>query len=1082
MFKRSTQKSGRTALSRSLHSLIALGLTSTMGISEAFANETNKQSAGTATAVRTDIQSKKMVKISGNVMSSDNQPLVGVTVIVEGTVLGTTTGLDGDYTLSVPAGSVVTFSLLGYETKKFSADAPAQLRFVTLYEAATNIDDVVVVGFGTQKKESLVSSITTISPKELKGPTSNLTTMLAGRIPGMISYQCSGEPGQDNAQFFIRGIGSFGTGKVDPLILIDGIESSSTDLARLQPDDIATFSILKDATAAAVYGARGANGVVLVNTKSGEEGATRFTFRAENSISSNTRNFRLADNITYMELANEAAFTRNPLSPLTYSLSKIENTRKGANPILYPNNNWIKQMIKDYTMNQRFNASLAGGGKVARYYISGTFNIDNGVLRNNDANNFNNNVKLKNYSIRSNTDINLTKSTVAKVRVYGQFDDYTGPIGGGSQIFNSALLANPVAFPAYYPSSYSPNTSHIMFGSALVPNSTNTLYVNPYAQMISGYQTYSSSTIMAQLELEQDFSFLTEGLSARVMGYTQRYSYFSSSRQYNPFYYQATATDDGVQLRCLNPGGDGSIGTTGTEYLNYTPGEKKLNTVFYGEAAINYNRTFAEKHAVGGMLIGTIRHSVTGDAATLEASLPSRNLGLSGRFSYAYDSRYFLEFNFGYNGSERFAQHNRWGFFPSVGAGWTISNEPFFESAKDIVRNLKIRASYGLVGNDQIGDVNDRFFYMSNVNLNDSNRGHSFGDNSPYTTKPGVSISRYANYKIGWEESRQLNVGLDVGLWDLTLMVDVYQQKRSNILLTRSYVPSTMGLQTNGSANVGKAETKGIDISLDYAKFFSNGFWTQVRGTFTFATSKITRYDEPAYAANEYYRSVVGQRIGQPYGYIAERLFIDDDEVANSPLQTFGEYEAGDIKYRDINGDGQITEADKVPIGHPTTPEINYGFGATMGYKGFDFSFYFQGSGRSSIFIDADACAPFIDRGNGLQSGLLKVIANDHWSEDNRNSYAFWPRLSDKTRANNNQTSTWWMRNGAFLRLKSIEIGYNLPDKVALKIGLKGLRVYANCSNLFSISQFKLWDPEMGGSGLGYPVQRTYNIGLNITL
>lgn len=1015
-------------------------------------------------------------------MSSDNQPLVGVTVYIEGTTTGTTTGLDGEWTLQVPEKSVVSFAMLGFETRKIPASDPAQMRFVTLYEDADVLDDAVVVGFGKQKKESLVSSITTIAPKELKGPTSNLTTMLAGRIPGMISFQRSGEPGQDNAQFFIRGIGSFGSGKVDPLILIDGIESSSTDLARLQPDDIATFSILKDATAAAVYGARGANGVILVNTKRGEEGKAHFSVRFENSVSSNTSNFSLADNITYMELANEAAFTRNALAPLAYSLNKIENTGKGVNPLLYPNNDWIDLLIKNYTMNQRFNASVSGGGKVAKYYISGTFNVDNGVLRNDPANNFNNNVRLKNYSIRSNTDINITKTTVGRVRVYGQFDDYSGPIGGGGAIFNSALQANPVAFPAYYPAEMLPNATHVLFGSSLVRNSNNTLYANPYAQMVSGYQSYSSSTIMAQLELEQDFSFITEGLSARVMGYTQRYGYFSSSRQYNPFFYSMRETDEGTLLTCLNPGGDGSIGTTGTEYLNYNPGEKHLNTTFYGEATVNYNRTFAEKHAVSGMLIGTIRHFLTGDAATLEASLPSRNLGLSGRASYSYDTRYFAEFNFGYNGSERFAKNNRWGFFPSVGVGWTISNEPFFSSAKNVVKNLKLRASYGLVGNDQIGNTNDRFFYLSNVNLNDGGKGHSFGENAPYTYKPGVSISRYANELIGWEESRQLNIGLDFNIRDLEFIVDAYKQKRSNILHTRSYMPSTMGLQSVGSANVGKAETQGVDVQMNYQKVFKSGFWTQIRGTLTYATGRITAYDEPAYKENESYRSVVGQRIGQVYGYIAERLFIDDHEVENSPVQNFGEYRAGDIKYRDINGDGQITEADKVPIGHPITPELNYGFGATMGYKGFDFSFYFQGTGRTSIFIDPAACSPFIDRGNGLQSGLLKVIADNHWSEDDRNPYAFWPRLSDKLMDNNNQTSTWWMKNGAFLRLKSIEIGYNIPDKAAAKIRLRGLRFYLNCSNLFSISSFKLWDPEMGGNGLGYPVQRTYNLGLNINI
>lgn len=1003
------------------------------------------------------------------------------------TANGTVSNSNGEFSIGVAdQNSVLVFSFLGYEPQELIV-GDRRILTVILKTSAQELKDVVVVGFGTQKKESLVSAITTVKPSELKGPTSNLTTMLGGQIAGMISYQRSGEPGQDNAEFFIRGVGSFGAGKVNPLILIDGIESSSTDLARLQPDDIADFSVLKDATASAVYGARGANGVVLVNTKSGREGKTQFNFRAENSISTNTRNFRFADNITYMQLANEAVLTRNPQSPLTYSKDKIERTRLGDNPVLYPNNNWIDQLIKPSTMNQRFNANISGGGRVARFYLAGTFNIDNGVLRNDAGNDFKNNISLKNYSIRSNTDLQLTKTTVATVRVYAQFDDYHGPIGGGQHIFNSAMSANPVAFPSVYPQSYSPATTHPMFGSALTPNSTGQLYTNPYAQMVSGYQVNNTSTINAQLEFKQDFGFWVPGLTARAMGYTQRYSFFSTTRQYNPFYYRADLTSQGVVLTPYNDGGNASIGTPGTEYLNYNEGEKKVSTAYYGEAVVNYNRTFDDKHQVTGMLIGTIRHSIVGNAGSLEGSLPSRNLGLSGRFTYGFDSRYLLEFNFGYNGSERFAGNKRWGFFPSIGGGWVVSNEKFFGRLKRVVSDMKLRVSYGLIGNDQIGDVNDRFFYLSNVNLNQTgDRSQIFGENFLYG-RPGIETTRYANYDIGWEESRQLNLGLDLKIAGVNLIVEPYWQERSNILLDRTYIPATMGLSAKVKANTGKAKSHGVDVSADYSKFFRSGFWTTLRGNFTYATNEITVYDEPNYPANEYYRSRLGYPFGQTWGYVAERLFVDDDEVANSPEQKFGDIPvaAGDIKYRDINGDGQITEADKIPVGHPTTPEINYGFGGTIGYKNFDLSVFFQGSARSSIFIDAGAISPFVMKSGddaGNQNGLLRVVANDHWSEDNRNLYAFWPRLSDRMNENNTQVSTWWMRNGAMLRLKSLELGYNLPAKAARKIGMTKLRVYVNASNLFVVSNFKLWDPEMGANGLGYPLQRVFNVGLSIGL
>lgn len=1040
--------------------------------------------------------------IRGVVTDYDTEEtLIGVSVVEKNPSGGapahyTVTNIDGEYSLEVSSqNAVIIFSYIGYEQQEV-ATGGKEIVNVTLKPENKMLDQLVVVGFGKQKKESLVSSISTISVKELKGPTSNLTTMLGGRISGIISYQRSGEPGQDNAQFFVRGVGSFGAGKVDPLILIDGIESSSSDLARLQPDDISDFSVLKDATAAAVYGARGANGVVLVNTKQGVDGKTKFNFRMENSISGNTENFKLADNITYMNLANEAALTRNPLSALPYSQSKIDYTKAGVNPLLYPSNDWIDLMIKPTTMNQRFNVNITGGGKVARYYIAGTFNIDNGVLRNDRMNNFNNNVKVHNYSIRANNTINLTKSTEAIVRVYGRFEDSEGPIGGGSGVFNSVLKANPVAFPVVYPGSLSPYTEHVMFGGGLLTGTTNTLFVNPYAQMVSGFQRYNSSTINVQLELKQDFDFLLKGLSARAMGYVQRYSDFASDRKYIPFYYRATDVNGDIYLTAINDGGATSVGETGREYLDYRSGNKNTESVYYGETAINYAHSFDKVHEVTGMLIGTVRNSLVSfynadDNAneSLENSLPRRNLGLSGRFSYMFDQRYLLEFNFGYNGSERFAKNNRWGFFPSVGGGWVISNESFFEPLNSTISNLKLRASYGLVGNDQIGNLNDRFFYMSNVDLNKGDRGYNFGTNFDYS-RPGVGISRYANSQIGWEESRQLNLGLDLTVKDFEFILDAYTQNRSNILMVRSYSPGTMGLEASMSANVGKAKSKGLDVSVNYNKSFKNGMWTQLRGNFTYATNEVLVYDEPQYASNEYYRSRVGHPINQQWGYIAERLFVDDNEVANSPTQYFGsgkeaEYGAGDIKYRDVNGDGVINESDKVPIGLPTTPEIIYGFGGSFGFKNFDISAFFQGSGRSSFFIDPKSISPFVlekdDNGayTGQQNGLLQIVANDHWSEDNRNLYAFWPRLSSIENNNNNQTSTWWMRKGDFLRLKTIEAGYNLPASLARRMGISDLRVYLNANNLFSISSFKLWDTEMGGNGLGYPIQRSYNIGIS---
>ncbi|RXK85749.1 SusC/RagA family TonB-linked outer membrane protein [Filimonas effusa] len=1033
------------------------------------------------------------ITVSGKVRG-DSSALEGVTVALKGNTTKTIlTGPGGTYSIKVPGNGSLVFSFIGYVTQEQRIEGNNNIDIKMVADAKALEDVVVSVGFGTQKKISMVSSITSVSPKELKGPTSNLTNMLAGRISGMVAFQRSGEPGADNASFFIRGLGSFGSGKVDPLILVDGIESSNTDLARLQPDDIASFSVLKDATAAAVYGARGANGVLIITTKSGVVGNTSLNARVENSISSNTRNFKLTDNITYMEAANEAALTRNSPGGLTYSQTKINRTKQGDNPLLYPDNNWIDLLIKDYTANQRYNFGLTGGGPKARYYLAGTYNVDNGLLKKNQLNGFNNNIKLLNYSIRSNIDLRFTSTTTAAVRLYGQFDDYNGPIGdrqddgrmtsGGQKIFNQAIWSNPVMFPAVYPQEYLPFINHPLFGNKIIPGTIGSLYTNPYASMMSGYAQSNASTLQAQVEVKQDLGGITPGLSARVMGYTKRYAYFDMSRRYNPFFYSPVTYDDKniSGLLALNDGSTGSVGTTGTEFLSYDEGFKMVNSTFYTEAAVNYAHVFNTKHEVSGMVIGIVRNYLNGNAGSLDASLPARNLGLSGRFTYGYDTRYMAEFDFGYNGSEKFDASKRFGFFPSIGLAWNISHEAFFAPLTKVVNNLKLRGTYGIVGNDQIGRAIDRFFYLSSANMNVEDNRYNFGLDYGFR-RNNIAVTRYANSDITWEKSRQLNIGMDLSLYNsLTLTVDAYRNNRSQILMNRSYIPTTMGLQAPVSANVGKARSSGVDIMLNYNKTVTRDLWVEARANMTYATSKILVYDEPTYGSKLSHLYHVGNSNAQAYGLIAERLFYDEKEVSNSPVQSYGEVMAGDIKYHDVDGDGQITNNDIVPIGYPTTPEIIYGFGFSLGYKGFDLSTFFQGSGRSSFFIDPQNISPFV-RNGGAQNGLLSVVSEDHWSEDNRNSYAFWPRMSNYFVANNNQKSTWWMRDGTFLRLKTVEVGYSFSASLLKKIGFKSARAYVNGSNLFVWSRFKMWDPEMGGNGLGYPVQRVFNMGLNFNL
>lgn len=1015
-------------------------------------------------------------KITGKVQDELGEPLPGVAIQVKGTPRGVTTDIDGSFSIEVKDADVLVFSYLGMQDQEMAVANKKQL-VVTLKEKTDELEEVTIVAFAKQKKESVLASVTTVKPSELKVPSSNLTTALAGRMSGIISYQRSGEPGQDNADFFVRGVTTFGTGKANPLILIDGVELSSEDLARLNTDDIASFSIMKDANATALYGARGANGVILVTTKEGVEGKAKFSVRFENSFSSPASEVELADPITYMQLHNEAIRTRNPLGILPYSNEKIANTGKGLNPYAYPATDWKKTMFKNFTTNQRLNLNISGGGKVARYYVAASYNQDNGILQVDKRNNFNSNIDLKKYLLRSNVNINVTPTTELIVRLHGTFDDYTGPIDGGTGLYNKVMRTNPVLFPAYYPADKANKYSqHILFG-----NYDGAKHVNPYADMVKGYKDYSKTLVLAQLELKQDLSFITEGLSVRGLFNTSRYSYFDVSRFYTPFYYKIGMYDkqnDGYTLMPLNE-------KEGKEYLDYSEGKKEVNSTIYFEAAAQYNRTFNKKHATSALLVFTTREELKGNAGDLQLSLPYRNVGLAGRLTYGYDNRYFIEGNFGYNGSERFAASERYGFFPSVGAGYLISNEKFWEPFSKVVSKLKLKATYGLVGNDAIGEDKDRFFYLSNVNLDNGDRGYTFGTDFGYSLN-GISISRYEDPYITWEKAYKQNYGIELGLLEkLEIQADYFRENRKNILQSRSSIPTTMGLQANPQSNIGESFGSGIDISVDYSESFNKDLWASVRGNFTYATSEFRVYEEPDYAKAPW-RSHIGQSLGQQWGLIAERLFVDDEDVKNSPVQQYGEYKAGDIKYKDINRDGIIDDQDKVPIGYPTTPEIIYGFGFSLGYKNFDLSAFFQGSARSSFWIDTKNLSPFADTdddGNVVsQNALLDKIAKSHWSEDNRDPYAFWPRLSDYVVNNNNQRSTWFMRNGSFLRLKSAELGYTVPKEITRKIHIGMIRVYVSGTNLLTFSKFKLWDPEMAGNGLGYPVQRVINLGINVSL
>jgi TonB-linked SusC/RagA family outer membrane protein len=1018
------------------------------------------------------------VEVSGLVTDTLGQILPGVSVSVKSKPsIGTTTDLNGRYVLKVPANTILVFSMVGFSTQEISVKNKRNIN-VKLKEDSQVLDEMVVVAFGNvTKKKDLIGSVTSISPKDLKVPSSNLTSALQGRVAGVVSFQRSGEPGVDNSDFFVRGVGTFGVNQ-RPLILVDNMEVQTDDLARIPWDDLESFSVLKDASAAAVYGARAANGVIVVTTKRGQEGPAKINARIEQRVSMPTQNLKIADPVTFMKMHREAVLTRDPLSKAsTYSLEKIDKTASGENPTLYPAVDWLDFMTREVTTTQNYNLGVSGGGQVARYNVSANYTTDNGLLKIEPINDFNSNVRFNVFSFLSNIDINLTKSTQLVARVKANLQDYNGPPSSGSEAFRNALKSNPVLFlPVYTPGENQSYIKHPLFG-----NYDQGQYLNAYAEVVKGYSERRRSNLAFQTELHQDLSsFLTEGLKFRALLNITRRSYFTQSRVYKPFYYTPVAdpiTNEIQSYFQINP-------ESGTEYLDFNAGARNQAAISYGEAQLSYNRIFNNVHSVTGSLISTIRSEISTptDNISLINTLPYRNLSLSGTAAYAYDDRYYAQFTFGYNGSERFSLKSRWGFFPSFGLAWGVSNEEFMKKLKPVISNLRIRATHGWVGNDNISDV--RFFYLSDVDLNDGSKGYSFGlpTTGSYSVN-GISTTRYENPFVQWEISRQTNLGIDLSLFNgaFGFTGDFYRQFRYNIVQKRAALPASTGLQADVLANLGKYESKGFESEITYSKSVNKDLYFQGRGTFTYATGAYEYYEEPNYQYA--YLSRLGLNANQTRGYIAERLFIDDNEVLNSPEQQFStSVMGGDIKYVDVNKDGVINNEDAVPIGLPTNPELTYGFGLSTNYKTFDFSFFFSGIARTSLFIDptTGGTAPF--GSVRAPNAVLQAWADSYWSEEKQDIYASWPRLSQSPTANNIQTSTFWMRNGNLLRLKQVELGYSMKEKFLNRYKINRLRVYISATNLLKWSPFKLWDPEMGGNGLAYPLQKVFNFGINVTL
>lgn len=1000
-------------------------------------------------------------KITGKIVDKGTkETLIGATVWLKDTSVGSTTDMDGNFSIAVPSGKTVTlvFSYIGYATIEKEISPSANNVQVELSTDENVLEEVQVVGYGTQRKESVIGSISTLSVNSLKVPSASISTNLAGQLGGVVSIQRDGSPGA-SAEFWIRGVSTFGANN-SPLILVDGVERS---LDLLDPEEIESFSLLKDATATALYGVRGANGVVLIKTRRGAEGKPRVSIKMEAGMVQPTKMPEMADAVDYANMYNEIA-------PGTYSPADIEKYRTGYDEDLYPNINWLKAVFKPHTFNQRVTANVNGGGEIARYFISVGYYHEDGLFKTGKNNSYNGNPDYQRYNFRSNLDVNLHPTTVLSLTL-GGFLTQKRTAADADGIWNTCFKLPANAFPVKYSNGYWGGEKGV---------------TNPYWQVTrGGYVENWESTLNSMISLDQDFSFITEGLKANLKFAFDTQAWHGNKYTQQDEIWHAIRRDSNNEL-VFNPEPESSKG--GPWFDNTSGG----NNATYLEASITYNRAFG-KHRMGGLILfnqrvknETYRHKgFTDDAKdgkgniTSIKSLPYKNQGLAGRVTYDYDSRYFIEGNFGYNGSENFAAGHRVGFFPAVAVGWYVSNEKFFAPLTDVISKLKLKASIGQVGNDRIGgDV--RFIYLGTVTTTND---YIYGD---YTSAKGERVNEVANPNVGWEVSTKQNYGIELGLFNkLEISADWYKDVRDHIFVRNNNIPAYVGMTTVPMVNVGKMKSWGFDSTLEYHDRIGQVNVTG-RGTFTYACNEILRNGD---ALNKYpWMNSVGQKIWQKFGWEAVGLFESQEEIDRSPIQfsegNHSRLRPGDIKYRDLNGDGLINDYDKMPVGFCDVPEITYGFGGSIEWKGFDLSVFFQGTARVSIFEEGTAIVPF-SSGYKNNDGFLKGVMKDHWTVENPNPNARYPRTihpNDAVNNNNRRKSSFWVRNAAFLRFKNAELGYTFPKSWTKRVSIQNLRLYVSGVNLLTWApDVKLFDPDLGsGDGSKYPPTRVFNVGLNI--
>ena len=1032
--------------------------------------------SGKAPASTEQQQNKR--KISGRVTDIKGEPLIGVNVTVDGDANGSITNMDGLYEIFVTKKSVVLkFTYIGFKTSEIRTNASTNIYDVTLEEQVNELEETVIVGYGTQRKISNIGAQSSMKMEDIKTPSASLTTTLAGRLAGVVAVQRTGEPGKDAADIWIRGISTPNTSS--PLVLVDGVERSFNDI---DPEDIESLTTLKDASATAVYGVRGANGVILIKTKPGKVGKPTVSADYYESFTRFTKMVDLADGITYMNAANEAM--RNDGIATKYTEDQIRNTIAGKDPYLYPNVDWLKEIFNDWGHNRRVNVNVRGGSEKVAYYASVSYFNETGMtVTDKNIDTYDSKMKYSRYNFTTNLNIDVTPTTKVEIGAQGYLGEGNYPAISSADLYNAAMSISPVEYPKMF----------FVNGEAFVPGtSTNNNFNNPYSQATRrGYDNLTKNQIYSNLRVTQNLDMLTKGLKLTAMYAFDVYNeiHVHQDRAESTYNFLDTSVPYDMNgqpiLQRIYEG------SNVLSYKQETSGNKKT----YLEASLNYDRTFNDDHRVSALFLFNQQSKLLYPKGTLEDAIPYRMMGIAGRATYSWKDRYFAEFNIGYNGAENFSPKHRFGTFPAFGVGWVVSNEKFWQPLSKAVSFLKIRYTDGKVGNSEVSDR--RFMYLDQMKEN-GDYGYKFGPN-------GTKWSGYETVNMAvdliWEESRKQDLGIDLKLFndDLSIVFDLFKERRENILLKREHsIPSFLGYNTSAPyGNIGIIENKGFDGTIEYNKRINKDWVIALRGNVTFNKDKWIQGELPEQKyewMNQY-----GHNINGVKGYVAEGLFtqteIDDmarweslsdanKAITPKPFASqFGTVKAGDIKYKDLNNDGQIDAYDQTYISRGDVPTTVYGFGFTVGWKDLSVGMMFQGVAGAERVLNGSSVNPF---NGGGGSGNLYSNIGDRWTEENPDQNAFYPRLSygseTTSNINNFQKSTWWVRNMNFLRLKTLQISYNLPKPWVNKVHLKNAAVYVMGTNLFTLSRFKLWDPELNtDNGASYPNTTSYSVGINFT-